>query len=188
MTSQRSNCPSTNRLNDLLVWLIPIVDFIILLVIAIVPFGKAVKAVAPELPIRVEQAIGTYYAVAGKTGADKLLDYPARNEVAGFGEDAIPYLASYLIEPDTMCGAVDLLAAVGGAQARQALLALLDTSGPATQPANLAAAMAALADRAYAQELASRYQKGTGEWDAVIEDTLRRLPQEIAPEWVKTFD
>jgi hypothetical protein len=177
----------TNRRNDLLVWLIPIVDFIILLVIAFVPFGDVAEAVAPELPIRLEQAIGAYYAAAGRTGAVDLLNYPARNDVANFGEDAIPYLVSYLVEPDTMCAAVDLLAAVGGPQARQALLALLDTAY-SPKPANLAAAMATLADASYAQELASRYQDGMGEWDAVIEDTLRRLPRGIAPEWIKTLD
>lgn len=181
--SGRSN-RRTNRRNDLLVWLIPIVDLIILLVIAFVPFGDAAEAVAPELPIRIEQAISAYYATAGKNGSAELLDYPARNKAASFGEDAIPYLASYLVEPDTMCAAVDLLAAVGGAQARQALLALLDTAD-SPKPANLAAAMAALADAAYAQELASRYQDGLAEWDAVIEDTLRRLPRGIAPEWAR---
>ena len=184
MTMQPGTNRRTNRRNDLLIWLIPIVDLIILLVIALVPFGEAAEAVTPDLPIRLEQAIGTYYSMAGTTGAAELLDYPARNAVAEFGEDAIPYLVSYLVEPDTMCAAVDLLAAVGGAQARQALLSLFDTAD-SPKPANLAAAMATLADAAYAQELASRYQEGQGEWDAVIEDTLRRLPQGIAPEWVK---
>ena len=185
-TNRRTN-RRINRRNDFLVWLIPIVDFIILLMLAFVPFGDAAEAVAPELPIRLEQAISAYYSAAGRNGAAELLDYPARNEVADFGEDVIPYLASYLVEPDTMCAAVDLLAAVGGAQARQALLSLLDTAD-SPKPVNLAAAMAKLADAAYAQELASRFQDGQGEWDAVIGDTLRRLPRGIAPKWVKTLD
>jgi len=185
--TNRRHVGRTNRRNDLLVWLIPVVDIVILLAIAFGSFGQNAEAVASDLPIRVEQAIVAYYSVAGAKGSSELLNYPARNEVAGYGEDAIPYIASYLVEPDTMCAAVDLLAAVGGAQARQALLALLDTTN-SPKPANLAAAMAALADGTFAQELASRYQEGNGEWDAIVVDALRRLPQGIAPEWLESMN
>lgn len=175
MTSIRSFFRSKIRGNERLMWLIPILDFALILIISFVPMGRPVQAL-PDLPIQVEQALGAYRQAAAQGAPQGLISFSGKTDVLRHGNEAVPVLASYLNDAANVAGAVDLLGSIGSEDARQTLLALLDRKEAAV-PKNLPAALirAGQGNPDFIQELAQRYQNGKGARDATIMQALKGI-------------
>lgn len=178
----RSFFRSKVRGNERLLWLIPAVDFALLIAMVFVPMGQKVAAL-PGLPIQVQGAVNEYRQAVGNRVPDKLIDFPGKGDLLAYGTEAIPVLIPYLKDEAQAPAAVDLLASIGGGEARQALLSILDGTVSAP-PRNLAAAIARLGNRDTAQQLVAKYQGGRGPWDEVIVHSL----QGMGPEGQKWID
>lgn len=181
MQSGRGNLRSRIRSNERLLWLIPAIDFLILVTMVLVPIGKKVEAL-PALSLQVQQAVGEFQQAVGGRQPDELIDFSGKKDLLAYGEQAIPHLVPLLEDEAQAAAAVDILASIGGNEARQSILAMLD-GPPSKAPSNLAAALAHVGNRDTAQQLAARYRGGQGPWDEVILRSLRGMGKE-GQKWI----